>query len=146
MARTGWSLDASKWKRLAAYIDGKEWKKIRFDESMEAQVDCRPGVYMIVANPPCLESLPHTQFMAPLYAGQSKTNIRSRFHHHLTTPDAQVRELGNLGGCSNLWFYFTVVSPREVDALEALLIDCYGPSANSQRGIQGKLKDPISAG
>ena len=146
MPAYGWSLDRALWERLGKLCEGRKWSKVHFDESKSSLIPARPGVYLIVAGPPCVSDTPHCKFMSPLYAGQSKTSIRSRFVHHLDSPDARVALLKHLRTNATVWFYCTVTNIDEVDELESLLIDCYGPPANSQRGIQARLRDPVPAG
>jgi len=143
--RNGWSLDISDWRYLAEMLARKRWDKVPFDKSAQVQVPSLPGVYLIVAQSPCLTIPPCNSFSTPLYAGKSGTSVKNRFTHHIKSPEVRVKLIHELMPSANIWFYFTLTDKSKVSALESILIECYGPSANVIKG-SARLRDPIAAG
>lgn len=135
--RYGWNLQLESWKDLSACVSGLAWKRVPFDKIHSSAVVKEPGIYLICGGPPTIKSVPFNGFFNVLYAGLSKTSIRSRFLKHCTDPDDGVqlgkRCYGFIG--SQMSFLFTSMDADSVVEAERLLIDCFGPPCNRQSGI-----------
>jgi hypothetical protein len=99
------------------------------------------GIYMLGSR--CAATgLPDPLYNA-LYVGQA-SNLRNRFLQHLRRPSPEV---GRAAICfAGLDFWFMRSDEDSLNRLEAMLIECLGPSANRQAGITARLGPPVPAG
>jgi len=87
-----------------------------------------------------------------LYAGLSKTSIRSRFLVHCNKPDENIREAKKCYAyrTGKMSFYYARAAATSVADIENRLIDCFGPPCNRQAGtspvITANLGDGRPAG
>jgi hypothetical protein len=148
MRLEGWSLNIVRWRELQVVLPALEWTTLPFDILSANRVPEAPGVYMITGAPPLFRVAPHISFEQPLYVGKSETSIRARFRAH-TSGRAQpgVRELRQLYDDARhpaLAFRLLALDASLVAQTESLLIECYGPPGNRQRGLV--IKPGVPAG
>lgn len=145
----GWSLNEVDWGRLKGVLDSRgSWTRVLLTKTDESLVPEQPGVYALCARPPIhvenkVESI-FNSLIAPLYVGRSETSLRSRFRSHRQSTD---QRMVSAKQCySRISFWFIVLPSPAVLAVEAHMIQCFGPPVNSRAGtIPGTLMPPIDA-
>ncbi|MCG3777292.1 MAG: hypothetical protein JW395_4170 [Nitrospira sp.] len=142
----GWNLELARWRELQEAIPPSPWVKLFFEAQSWNRVPDAPGVYMVTGAPPLLRNNPHGTFEKPLYIGQSTTSMRTRFRSHISSrcqPSlARLRTLYDDAGYPALFFSFLQLPADQVEKVEAILIECYGPPANRKRGISLRVGIP----
>jgi hypothetical protein len=76
-----------------------------------------------------------------VYVGQA-VDLRQRFLDHARNPGRELQRACN--AFRVLDFHYMTAPLGEIDYLEELLIECLGPSANQQRGIQARIGQPVA--
>ena len=141
--RYGWSLNDDHWQNLRREISGYDWTRTYLDQDYAAQVPSASGVYLICAS---TKRIPISggvmeQLYNTIYAGQAM-NLQRRFRQH-------VRGHGNVVRAKEpfrrLDFWFTEVPRGNLNHIEQLLLDCFGPSANI-KNVKVRIGDPVPAG
>jgi excinuclease UvrABC nuclease subunit len=137
--RFGWSLDKSTWRKAATIAPDLGWKRIPFAAVHQSLVPTQPGIYAIctpglAANDGLFDLLYNV-----LYVGQTRS-LRDRFLQHCRDPH---REMARASNCfKSLDFWCAPSAREELDSLEALMIDLFGPPANRQSGIRARIGPP----
>ena len=111
-----------------------------------AQNPQKPGIYLICAPPPNqpAEFLSGNLYNA-MYAGRATISLQRRFEDHCRRPDKNIQSVKQTCG-AKLDFWFSIVPAEKIIELEAVLIDCLGPSGNRQRGeIAAIILAPVPA-
>lgn len=133
----GWQLNSESWFTLSTDVIPLPWACVPFRQSFANQVIDVPGVYLICGHTPIHnDARPFRHLFNVIYAGLSTTSVRTRFRAHLTNPKPRLRDAVNAYGAmrDQLKFYFAQAPAVIVPHLESLLIDCFGPTGNSQAG------------
>ena len=148
MLSRGWALDAGLWLALWRECEAREWGGVALGLEFEVLVPSRAGVYLITSNPPNhLHAEPFTSLCNVLYAGQASVSIRTRFRAHCTNSQPGVMEVRHCFDAKSLRFWWSEESSAStINRMEALLIDCFGPPANRQRGRGARLMPGVPAG
>lgn len=110
------------------------------------------GIYMLCASPVghrfSTEMYANNLFdrlLTPIYIGQT-TDLHKRFLHHCNNPSAKVGRAALCFGRS-LMFWFHLVPSEQLIHSEAVLIHCFGPTANERvEPIPATLGTPIPIG
>ena len=137
--RYGLSLDRPDWDRLAHLMNAlPAWNPVPLELAWDSLVPEKSGAYIIEALPPIEKPpSPLDRLRAPLYVGQSGFSLRLRFRSHCKGELPGLAELRmcyrGCGGSVKFWFT-EMVSSGAVE-LERQLIQCYGPPANRQSGV-----------
>ena len=141
--RYGWSLDRSTWSERVACTHASA------------------GAYVPSLSPLSRSHVPersrhlrdlHTRhaclprsLLGKLYnavdVGQA-IDLRQRFLAHARSPGRELQRAHN--AFQVLDFYFMTASLEDLNQLEALLIECLGPSANQRAGIAARIGEPIA--
>jgi hypothetical protein len=117
------------------------WNRVAFRQVQRRRVPEEPGIYILGARAPG-SCLPSPLYNA-VYVGQT-TNLRNRFLQHLRRPSTEV---GHAAVCfPEMDFWFVPSDHASLNRLEAMLIECLGPSANRRAGIGARVGPPIPAG
>jgi hypothetical protein len=134
--RYGWSLEEPSWQRLRALKDRGKWRRCKLDQLQRVHVPTEPGIYLIGASATKDDGEPFSTLYNAIYVGQS-TNLQARFLQHIRTPQDPLRLARSCFPILDYWFL--EVDASELDSLEAVLIDCLGPSANRRSGIRARI-------
>jgi excinuclease UvrABC nuclease subunit len=141
----GWKIQADSWERLRHVMVSARWRKVPMSITSQLSVPEGAGVYMLCSSVPNLVStmLPKAIYNV-LYVG--KTNgLRRRFGDHCRRPDENIAALKAVYSQA-VEFWFSPIELTRVADVEAVLIDCFGPSANRQSGeIKGTILEPVPA-
>lgn len=154
MLRYGWQLDATVWSRVSPdLVTSQEWRYVGYSEDDAASVPSdSAGVYLICVYP--LSRLARTEpspndlfskFFAPIYIGRTD-NLRRRFIEHCRRPSPKVRDARKCFG-SGMQFWFHRLEVGRIAEEEAVLIRCFGPTANDrQEAIRATLGTGVAIG
>jgi len=132
-------------------VKENQWRHVQFDVGDANSVPEQAGVYVICTYPPGqrrsvtlqANNLFATLFTA-IYVGKS-LNLKQRFRQHCQSTKAEIQDSRECFA-DGLEFWFIKLEPNVIASIEALLIDCLGPPANSIRGsINATIQDPIPA-
>jgi hypothetical protein len=137
--RYGWSLERQAWRAAARQAGGRHWRRLPFSALHQAEVPPQSGVYAICTPGHPAKAGLFSVLYAPIYVGQSR-NLRERFLRHNRHPAPEMRTALNCFRYLDFWF--TTAPVAQVDALEGLLIECFGPPVNRQAGIPAVLGPP----
>ena len=137
----GWTQESDIWRRFQNQLAAEPWKRRPFHSSWITKIPEIPGVYAITGSPPI--SGPFGNAWSPLYVGHT-TNLRSRFKTHLGGDVGQLRLL-----FAEVSFYHLPLVNRSTPQLrgfEQLLIDAFGPVANTRNAIRMTISAPVPVG
>lgn len=150
----GWSRNRRVWVALGPWMKSQKWTKVPFDPGKSYLVARGPGIYAICARPPFRgESAGPPGSFKPLYMGQAKRKhggVQARFRDHTKRPKETVRALVECFH-ETIEFWYTVVEPTaDLDALEAMCVEAFGPECNeirapTQRQLIATLSKPVPA-
>jgi len=169
----GWSLDVLEWRRLQDLLSKREikWKMCGLDSAYRTIVPKRSGVYMLCCFPPAcgrMFKFNNLRTLNTVYVGQAKS-LRERFKFWQSFQKKKepsisgVENISPKGGtfiyqqfknAEDMFFIYSLCPSDNLSEVEGLLIDCFGPSANSRREsvvreavigwtVQGKYVEPI---
>ena len=145
--RYGWVDVREEWDRLEAICPDLKWRKVLLSSNHKSSVTDKAGIYIIAAPPPGeAKRLAGGKLYNAVYIGQA-TNIATRFSDHCVRPSPAVARIKRCWK-GRLDFWFSIVDEERLDEVEALMIDCFGPTANLQSGakaIKGKVGAPVPA-
>lgn len=141
--RYGWRIDPGPWRGLEAALAGRKWRRTFLEADYKANVPRSSGVYMICGSPSTVpvDGDALKEIYSVVYVGQSN-NLRQRFSKHVRGY-GEVRQA--LKTFRRLDYWFTGAVPQELNRLEQLLIDAFGPPANG-KNVTATIGDPIPAG
>lgn len=137
--RHGWSLSPAVWAGVREAFEHRRWSRVPFQMRSRVMVPNACGIYVLAAGPGVGQTGALARLYDALYVGQS-TNLRVRFLQHLSHPQPQIERATR---CFAMDFWFTCSEEHERYGLEALLIDCLGPSANRIPGIRATIGQPV---
>lgn len=151
--RYGWSIEREPWAKLSNFrLNGNRWRSVQFTLSDSVTVPSTPGIYAFCALPPgtirrnrrlSANNL-FVHLFTAVYIGQT-INLRRRFVQHCKQPKREIKEIRQLFA-EGLEFWFCRLDLSEIEAAELLMIDCFGPPGNRQRGhISVNVFPPESA-
>jgi hypothetical protein len=135
--RKGWSLEGEQWEAFFAILTGTAWTKCYLEAMYRDVVPASAGVYLICARP--REVLPHfPPLYEVVYVGQEGVSLRRRFLEHCTRPKLEIQKSR---GCFRppLDYWFCQAASVDLDKLEGVLIDSFGPPANLVRKLTVRL-------
>lgn len=138
--RHGWSLSPRSWAAMREAFENRPWKQVPFRIHSRALVPNACGVYVLAAGSGVRHAGVLARLYGALYVGQS-VDLRARFLQHLARPQP---ELERAVRSFALDFWFTPSDEPDLLRLEALLIECLGPSANRLSGIRAAIGEPVS--
>lgn len=147
--RKGWSIDTSDWSELEGALDAvSKWHSVLLTPNDRQMVPERPGVYVICVRPPVFvradQATVFDRLSSPIYIGRSRSSIRSRFIAHCVRPEPVLRAAKHCYKSVQIRFWYVELLPEHVKEVEALLIRCFGPSANLVSGtIPGRMGAPV---
>src|SRR5437868_6758418 len=140
----GWTLNNEQWKELYAVIGKRKWRRVPFDLYEKMEIPETHGVYVFCAKPCSGVTLDAKHLLKNLlnavYIGQA-VNLRQRFEGHWKHPMDPMIAVRHCFS-TTLEFWFTTLDTfEELCTVERILIDCFGPLANRQRGpgLKGTL-------
>lgn len=129
----GWSPDIKLWKALERTAENLIWGScIALDPNARHRIPIYSGVYVISAEPP-FKSKVAFKPSAVLYAGQSKTDLRSRFITHCKDPSPSLKQFIQCFYPNVHFWYARIDEKSQIDKIEALLIETFNPPCNSIR-------------
>ena len=145
----GWTIHEQDWTRLSEVLAETTWTKTRLEKMYRDSVAKLPGVYLICVRLRIPNFSPFADFYNVVYAGKADVSLQKRFLDHCTKPKPEIEQAVKCFG-PKLEYWFAVVSSKDVIAVEAALIECFGPPANQQCGemkaILARLGLPRPAG
>lgn len=122
-------------------VASTNWKQVNLESLYQDTVPESSGVYIICASPPNSEPPVFSRLYEVIYAGQEGVSLRRRFLEHCSRPKPEIQSAVD---CLKhpLEYWFTQVGREDLDTLESVLIDCFGPPANKVRKlvIKARLK------
>lgn len=152
----GWQSDAKLWAQVPGELrNSNSWRWVGFMENEAVLVPERmSGIYCVCTAPfgrrRQHESRVHNHdlfsiLFTPIYIGKTD-NLRRRFLEHCKKPSAKLDAARRCFGGSIQFWYHRLVAAR-LAAYEAILIQCFGPTANDKpESIMGTLGDPVAIG
>ena len=136
----GWQYDTTIWAKVPTDIaHSRSWRSVSFSKTEAAAVPSgKSGIYMLCTSPvgrllperPMKSDL-FSKLLSPIYIGQTK-NLRRRFLQHCRHPNNQISAARNCFQGSML-FWFHLRDKHYIEQDEAILIECFGPTANRRR-------------
>lgn len=139
--RHGWSIEREPWAKLSySKVRGSRWRSVKFALSNANSIPSESGVYAFCTSPPGITrrnswSSPNDlmgRLFTAVYIGQT-TDLRRRFSEHCRRPKPEIRQIRRVfSECLEFWF--CRLKPGEIDGAEMMMIDCFGPTGNLQRG------------
>ena len=126
----GCSPDKALWCELESITNGLSWKNISLDQSKKHRIPKKSGVYIICAEFP-LQAIKNFNACIILYAGQSKSCLRTRFLQHSQRPGQKLKPYIS---CfyPRIQFWFAPISDVSlINKTEGLLIAAINPPCNS---------------
>lgn len=141
--RYGWRLNGACWRQLGDQVAGCHWKRTYLEENYANQVPVTPGVYLICAGAKDvpLEGRVMERLYNAIYAGQA-TNLRRRFRQHVSGYGAVQDAKSTF---RRLDFWYTPAHVADLDDMEQMLIDAFGPPANG-KNVKARIGEPVPAG
>ena len=154
MLNYGWQHDSAMWNRIPSSLRGStSWRSVEFTENEAVSIpDSQPGIYFVCTSPAGRRLSIQRQatdlfatLFAPIYIGRTD-NLQRRFLEHCRHPSTKLRTARLCFGAS-MQFWFHRLPPEELRDTEAILLACFGPTANErQERVRVIVKDPISIG
>lgn len=148
----GWSAEQTLWVALKQMAPALTWKKVSLDSTRSHLIPKNAtGVYLICACPP-VQTVP--DLYSVLYAGQvhsASHGLRARFLNHAQQPqDRLASYLRSYFPHVDFW-YALLTDVQEIDRLEGLLIQAFGPPCNRRKApgtarLLAKLAPPVYFG
>ena len=154
MLNYGWQHDPQLWAKVPIDLrDSSAWRSVGFVEKESVLVPAdKSGVYFFCTSPAGRRIAASvrsndlfSRLFTPIYIGKTD-NLQRRFLEHCRTPSAKLRDARRCFGASiQFWFHRVVVDRLRAD--EAILIRCFGPTANEKKeSIIGVLGKPVPIG
>lgn len=151
MINYGWQYDAEIWAKIPNKIaNSKSWRSVSFSATEAMAIPSKKsGIYLLCTSP-VGQILPErltkndlfSRLLSPIYIGKS-ANLRRRFLEHCRNPSKEIDAARHCFQGSML-FWFHLRDRHCIDQDEAILIQCFGPTANRRRetlkGVLGKPK------
>ena len=141
--RYGWSLNAELWQTLSKAVHDYDWQRAYLESDYTNSVPNSSGVYLICASTsriPIRGTVMERLYNA-IYVGQTK-NLKQRFRAH-------IRGYRDIVQAKNAFrrldFWFAFVQTTDLNEIEQLLLDTFGPTANI-RNVKARLGEPRPAG
>ena len=135
--RKGWSLEAEQWEQFIAVLTGTSWTKCFLEPTYQDVVPTSSGVYLICARPRVV--LTHFPLLYEvIYVGQEGVSLRRRFLEHCNRPKLEIQKSRGCFGLP-LDYWFCPAISTDLDKLEGVLIDSFGPPANLVRKLTVRL-------
>lgn len=148
----GWSPEQTLWAELRRIVPTLTWKKVALDSTRSHLVPKNAtGVYLICARPP-VRTVP--ELYSVLYAGQvhsARHGLRARFLNHIQQPTDKLLPYVR-SYFPNVDFWYTpLANSQEIDRLEGLLIQVFGPPCNLRQApgttrLLARLGSPVYFG
>ncbi len=141
--RYGWSLNLEPWQALDKAVSHCEWHRTYLDPDYATQVPTFSGVYLICASTSRIpiQGAIMKRLYNTIYAGQT-SNLRQRFQRHIQGYGEVIRAKNTF---RRLDFWFASVDNADLDDIEQLLLDSFGPAANIKY-VKARVGEPVPAG
>ena len=154
MIKYGWQHDSALWAQIPTELcDSRSWRSVPFLESEAVSVPLgKPGVYFVCTSPVgrrlarqfCANDLFGNLF-TPIYIGRTD-DLQTRFLGHCRQPSPKLLAARRCFGPSMQFWFHRLATERTRDS-EAVLIACFGPTANDkQETIRASVQNPIPIG
>ena len=154
MLNYGWQHDPELWAQIPSDLrDSSAWSWVGYVENEATLVPAeQPGVYFLCTSP-VGRRMPSnvrkndlfSNLFTPLYIGKTD-NLQRRFVEHCKHPSPKLRAARRCFGAS-MQFWFHRLIPARLGRDEAILIRCFGPTANEKKeSVIGVLGKPIPIG
>lgn len=150
----GWQYDTELWMQVPPDLrDSKEWRSVEFVENEAVLVpDGRSGLYLVCTSPVGRRRQPESHrhdlfsiLFTPIYIGKTD-DLRRRFLQHCRRPSARLDAARRCFGAS-MQFWFHRLFAQRLGNAEAILIRCFGPTANDRpESITGMIGSPVAIG
>lgn len=150
----GWQHDRELWDRIPADLrDSRSWRAVGFVENEAASVPSgQPGIYFFCTSPvgrrPPVQIRGNDLFsnlFTPIYIGKTD-NLRRRFLEHCRSQSGKLNSARLCFGAS-MQFWFHRLSQDRIKDDEAVLIRCFGPTANERmETIRVGIRGPFPIG
>ena len=150
----GWQHDRELWDRIPVDLrDSRSWRAVGFVENEAVSVPSRqPGIYFFCTSPVGRRSPVRVRgndlfsnLFTPIYIGKTD-NLRRRFLEHCRSQSGKLNSARLCFGAS-MQFWFHRLSEDRIKDDEAILIRCFGPTANERmESIKGVFKKAIPVG
>lgn len=124
-----WSFDRDQWDALASFDGEVKWKAVPLEGGRKRSIPNRPGVYMLVAEPPKpakAKVLENVHLQTVVYVGQGL--LQDRFAQHVKGEREGVIAAKKV--FDRIRFYYTPVPRDSLNDLESLLYEALGPPSN----------------
>ena len=150
----GWQYDPALWAEIPTDLrDSQSWRSVEFVENESVSVPRqRSGIYLFCTTPagcrrqpPIPKNALLSNLVTPIYIGQTE-DLQQRFIRHCRYPSHKLDSARACFGVSlQFWFHRLPVYRLRHD--EAVLIRCFGPTANDRKeSIIGIARNPIPIG
>ena len=154
MLHYGWQFDSKLWAQIPSDLRHSDaWSKVGFVENESALLPAdQSGIYMLCTSPVACR-MPHrvrsnhlfSNLLTPIYIGKTD-NLRRRFLEHCRRPSVRLTAARRCFGAS-MDFWYHRMAPERLAGDEAILIQCFGPTANERReSLMGIVGNPIPIG
>lgn len=150
----GWQHDPDLWGKIPQDLrNSRFWRAVGFVENEAILVPSgQSGIYIFCTSPvgcrPPRKIRGNDLFsnlFTPIYIGKTY-NLRRRFLEHCRSPSGRMDSARRCFG-SSMQFWFHRWEPDRMKRDEAILIRCFGPTANERvEPIIGIVGDPIPVG
>ena len=154
MLKYGWQPDPELWARIPDDLRHSiSWRSVGFVPYEAVLVpNGQPGIYFFCTSPvgqrlqqQIRDNHLFSNLFTPIYIGKTD-NLQRRFLEHCHNPSARLDTARRCFGASiQFWFHRRALD--QIDDDEAILIHCFGPTANRKKeSIKAILKAPIPIG
>lgn len=150
----GWQHDTQLWSHVPADLrDSNAWSSVGFVENEAVLVPAgQSGIYFVCTSPVGRRMRPESRrhdlfsiLFTPIYIGKTD-NLRRRFLEHCRNPSAKLNAFRRCFGASmQFWYHRRMADHLGSD--EAILIRCFGPTANDKlESVIGVVGKPVAIG
>ena len=138
MMNYGWQTDPSLWTKISDHLRDDAWRFVAFAEIEAVAVPAgESGIYVFCVCPVgerfSAARTSHRLFgnlFTPMYVGRTG-DLRRRFVDHCRRPSPKVRSARRCFGDA-MTFWFRRLEEDRIGYDEAVLIRCFGPTANDR--------------
>lgn len=143
MAVGNWSFNKAQWDALASFDGEVNWKAVPLEEGRKQNVPRKPGIYMLIAEPPKqakAKLFENVTLRTVVYVGQGV--LQDRFAQHVKGEREGVIAAKKV--FDRIRFYYTP-APRDcLNSLETLLYEALGPPSNKIHPPGGTIRATVA--
>ena len=151
----GWSLQQPVWNRLAEVLSNAsrkfKWERVPLDIAYKMSIPPKKsGVYMLCLSPPHCDKY-FVNSKAPmfnaLYIGSAE-DLKKRFTDYANQKNLSSKRVEYfLESYATIMFVYAICDISLIKAVEGILIDSFGPSANGKReGVGAPIPGRVETG